>query len=218
MRTISTIPILIVAVVAIAAPSQASVMQVGKPSLPTLSFDLAMYKKKKLPKIKFKWPSREREEHSEEPKHSIKIEEPNITKPKLTPSRQIARQKTEEETMLLFKDAVADLPQSLRNVSQQTLREEIEKRIIAILKAEVAKPKPHWTFQPTSGKLTINASLDFAGGRIEAPDVNVYVIAGLIAAGAAADQGCKSSTDWSDCVRKFIVSAIKEAMKSDDSD
>jgi len=82
-----------------------------------------MYKKKKLPKIKFKWPSHERKEQSEQPKHSIKAEEPKITKPKLTASPQIARQKTEEEATLLFKDAVTDLPQSLRSASQQTLRE-----------------------------------------------------------------------------------------------
>ncbi|SRR6266566_531419 len=218
MRTKLTVPFVIVAVVASAEPSPASAMQVGKPMLPTFSFDLAMYKKKKLPKIKFKWPSHERKEQSEQPKHSIKAEEPKITKPKLTASPQIARQKTEEEATLLFKDAVTDLPQSLRSASQQTLREEIEKRVIAILNAEATKPKPRWTFQPGTGKLTINASLEVLGGRIEAPDVNVYAVAGLIATGATAKQKCKSSTDWSDCLRTFIVSAIKEAMKSDAPD
>ena len=75
MRTKLTIPFVIAAAVVSAEPSPASAMQVGKSLLPTFSFDLAMYKKKKLPKIKFKWPSHEREEQSEKPKHSIKAEE-----------------------------------------------------------------------------------------------------------------------------------------------
>ena len=215
MRIRSAIAILIGSVVASAALSPASAMQIDKILLPSLSVDLVLFKKKKLPKIKFQWPWHGREGQSAEPKHSIKGEEPKITKPELPPSDQIARQKTEGEAALLFENALADLPQSLREASQQRLREEIERHIVAILKSEANKPKPRWTFQPTSGKLTINASLDVAGGRIEAPDINVYVVAGLISAAAAADQGCKSSTSWSDCARKFIVSAIREAMKND---
>jgi hypothetical protein len=210
-----TIAILIGAVVSSAAPSPASAMQVGKTLLPIFSFDPAVFKKKKLPKIKFKWPSHKREGQSEKPKLSIRVEEPKITKPKSTFADQIAlRQKTEEEATLLFTDAVAELPQSLRNASQQRLREEIEKHVAAILKAEANKPKPRWTFQPT-GKLTVNASVGVAGGEIQAGSVNVYIVAGLIAAGIAK---CKNSTDWMDCVRKIVVSAINKAMKGNDND
>ena len=85
-----------------------------------------------------------------------------------------------------------------------------------LAEAESKKPNPRFTIK--GAKLTLNSmSVDFAGGRVEAPEIDLLKVLGGVAAGVAVERVCQSAApaEWIRCVTEMFVREANERAKAD---
>jgi hypothetical protein len=91
----------------------------------------------------------------------------------------------------------------LEPFSQDTIQAFLKERAsqLALKKAE---KDPKWKFVAGTGKLTINASVNVAGGQIEFGETNLYVIIGIASAPIAACVVVEKLDERLQCVKKEL--------------
>jgi hypothetical protein len=137
---------------------------------------------------------------------------PNPTPPS---AREVARRQVRTEAASVFRDALAELPESTRSASEKDLYNALREAVARLAKAEADKPNPRWKFEASTGKLTVNVSARVASGEIGLGDINLYQVAYFVAAAVAGGKLCGNPAEWVACVEKAIKDAISAAEKDE---